>query len=197
MRTLITVAGMVAIAAITPGPNNFVVMEAAARAGFAAAIRAILGVLPGSLILLATVWGGLGTALEAASWLRAALLWAGCLYLAWLGATLIRKAGRPADASPLAGPPETTLGLAIFQMLNPKSWVLITTAAAATAESGSGLADLASLAAILVVVSCICLTAWALAGAMIARWLETPPIRHGFDRVMGGLLVGSSLLLLL
>ena len=77
MRTLITVAGMVAIAAITPGPNNFVVMEAAARAGFAAAIRAILGVLPGSLILLATVWGGLGTALEAASWLRAALLWAG------------------------------------------------------------------------------------------------------------------------
>lgn len=196
MNTVITVAGLMTVAAITPGPNNFVVMGAAAREGFAAAIPSILGVVVGSLALLVAVWAGAETAFEAAPWSRAVLLWAGCLYLIWLGAVLIRQAGRP-DSASHARVPSTALGLAVFQLLNPKSWVLVMTATAAISEGREGSSHLAILAAILLIVTCTCLSIWALAGAMIAKWLERPAARGWFDRAMGGLLIGSSLLLVL
>src|SRR5262249_33886110 len=43
------VAGLVAIAAVTPGPNNFIVLRAASQAGIRGAWSAIAGVVLGGL----------------------------------------------------------------------------------------------------------------------------------------------------
>ena len=58
MDALIGVAGIVLAAAITPGPNNFVVMDAATRHGLAGAVPAIVGVLLGSAALITVVLAG-------------------------------------------------------------------------------------------------------------------------------------------
>jgi hypothetical protein len=55
------VTGVLVIAAITPGPNNFMVMEASARGGAAAAGSVVLGVVLGSLGLLSLVSVGVGS----------------------------------------------------------------------------------------------------------------------------------------
>ncbi len=62
MEALIGAAGAIAAAALTPGPNNFVVMRTAARGGLAGALSAIAGVVLGSLALLAVVVAGAGAA---------------------------------------------------------------------------------------------------------------------------------------
>ena len=63
------------------------------------------------------------------------LVTAGALYLVWLGAGLILRAGRHGEADGERGAlPGTALGMAAFQFLNPKCWVLVLTAAAAMAR---------------------------------------------------------------
>ncbi len=190
MDPLLAVAGIITVAAITPGPNNFIVMAAAARGGIAAAVPPIVGVVGGSLALLAIAWTGVGALFEAAPRFRLILLVCGALYLAWLGVALIwRTRDGPSND---AGLPSSALGLALFQLLNPKSWVLILTATAAMSGETSGLT---ALAATLAAVTIPCLALWAFAGSAIAHWLRRAQARRRFDRAMGGLLIASAAVL--
>ncbi len=192
MSALPAVTGFVIVAAITPGPNNFIVMAAAVRGGARAAVPAIAGVVLGSLGLLLLVWMGTGAALGNAPGLRRLLAIAGGLYLAWLGVRIIWGSKRSANEPNPPRLPNTMLGLAAFQFLNPKSWVMIGTATAATVSS---LGSLGAVATILIVVTIPCLILWAMAGSALAGLLERPVTRRWFDWGMGGLLVASAVLL--
>ena len=193
---ILAVAGFITVAAITPGPNNFIVMAAAARGGWTAALPPIVGVVAGSLVLLALVWAGAAVAFEALPTLRLLLTIAGALYLTWLGGQLIWQSDRTggSEAGAAGGLPSTAPGVAAFQLMNPKAWVLIVTAAAALA--GESAAPYA-LAGLLAVISTLCLGLWAYAGSAIAGWLRKPGARAWFDGVMGSLLVASAVLLVL
>jgi len=194
---LIPVAGIVAVAAITPGPNNFIVMAAAARSGARAAVPAAAGVVAGTLALLGVVWTGAGAAFHVVPWLRLALTFAGASYLCWLGGRLIWHArGRSqGNGTPQEGQlPSTGFGVAAFQFFNPKGWVLVLTAAAAMAREP---AAAYILAAIFVVITLPCLALWAVMGRAIAELLTQPAAKAWFDRSMGVLLVGSAVLLVI
>jgi threonine/homoserine/homoserine lactone efflux protein len=194
-ETMLAVAGLVTAGAITPGPNNFIVLRAASRQGVAGALPAIAGVVLGGLGLLAVVAGG-GLALFASfPGLRQALVIAGALYLAGLGFALVLASFRePAKARASAGGPAGLASLAAFQFANPKAWILAMTATAAMPPGAHGLAQLAGL---FVAIPVACLLLWALGGALLQRALERPRARAGFERAMGALLLASSLFLLL
>jgi threonine/homoserine/homoserine lactone efflux protein len=199
VEALIGVAALIVVAAITPGPNNLVVMQAAARGRAAGAVPAIVGIVLGSLALLAVVVAGAGAAFEVEPRLRTALAVGGCLYLSWLGLQLVVRTFR-ADTGPtrvLAKPlPAGILGLFGFQFLNPKSWVMVLTATAAGQSSAGVLATFLRLSVLFVVIPAICLALWSSLGFAMARVLERPTVRRWFDRGMGLLLVGSAALLL-
>ena len=90
-------AGVLVAAAITPGPNNFIVMEAGARGGLVSAGRAALGVILGSVLLLALILAGVGRFLEQFPQLGAVLSLTGGTYLAWLGVSLFLRANAPRE----------------------------------------------------------------------------------------------------
>ncbi len=196
MNSLLAVISIITVAAITPGPNNFIVMTAASRGGLASVLPTITGVVGGSLFLMAIIWVGAGTIFETVPQLRPMLQIAGAAYLVWLGVLLVWKANRRnerTDGESGAILPATLLGVATFQLLNPKSWVLVLTATAAMSDTPSGLIILTALIA---VVTTSCLTLWAWVGSAIAAWLVDPGLRRGFDTVMGLLLIGSAGMLL-
>ncbi|MEO9515239.1 MAG: LysE family translocator [Paracoccaceae bacterium] len=181
------------IAAVTPGPNNFIVMSAAARGGVAAALPAMTGVIGGSIALLVLIWAGAGTLFEIIPETQSMLRIAGGTYLVWLGFCLIRAANRPAQDSTDLALPETVWGVASFQLFNPKSWVLVITAVSAAGET---LASMVSLMLIFVVVMGLCLTIWGIAGKLISNWLLDANSKRRFDTLMGLLLMGSAAMLL-
>jgi threonine/homoserine/homoserine lactone efflux protein len=182
------VIGVLVVAAITPGPNNFMVMEASARGGAAAASSVVLGIVLGSLGLLTLVSLGVGSLIHTYPRLSLVLSLIGAAYLAWLGASLIfRRAGTGVGEN-RHGMPTSLCGVAMFQLFNPKAWMLITTAVAAIGGAGNVL----RLAALIVVISSTCLSIWALAGTASSRWLSRPRYRIWFDRTMGALLVLSA-----
>ncbi len=200
METLIVVIGILGVGAITPGPNNCMVMAAGARGGLPAAGPVIGGVILGGLVLLALAWSGVAAALEAAPRLRLALTSGGAAYLVWLGGGMIWEARRLADASCGWSSSERELpcnwlGVAAFQLVNPKAWVLLVTATAVMSRALDGLWGLGALAAIYTVRSGFSLTIWAVAGSAIGRCFSKGGSRRWFDRAMGGLLVALAVLL--
>jgi threonine/homoserine/homoserine lactone efflux protein len=182
------VTSVLVVAAITPGPNNFMVMQASARGGAAAAGTVVLGIVLGSLGLLALVSLGVGSLIHACPRLSLVLSLIGGAYLGWLGASLIfRHAGTGASEN-RRGMPTSLCGVAMFQLFNPKAWMLIMTAVAALGGAGSVL----RLAALIAVISSTCLSIWALAGTASSRWLSRPRAQLWFDRMMGALLALSA-----
>jgi len=166
-----------------------IVMQAGARDGISAAVAALLGVVAGSLVLLALVWWGVGGVMQAYPILELVLAIGGAAYLAWVGIALVLRARTNQPEATHDALPSTMLGVAAFQLLNPKAWVLVTTAAAAMPRMDGIL----TLALLMTVVTTACLTIWALMGAASARLLAGSHARLWFDRVMGGLLAVSAL----
>lgn len=193
MDALIGVAGIVLAAAITPGPNNFVVMDAATRHGLAGAVPAIVGVLLGSAALITVVLAGAGAAFDAEPRLRMVISWGGGLYLVALGATLALWRSRPDQAQTRR---TSAVGLFGFQFLNPKAWVTALTAASAFPAHSAGIAASAYLIALFVLVPAACLILWSSLGWFLTGYLARPRARRWFDRAMGCLLILSAGLLL-
>lgn len=198
MDHLLAIAGLLGVAAITPGPNNLVILRAAGRGGLRGAMPALLGVVLGGLLLLAVAALGAGGAFVAQPWLREGIAAGGALYLIWLGGSLVAAGIAPRRGDGARGGPPLpagTLGLIGFQFLNPKSWVMVLTVLAALPASGPR--GYLPLAALFVLIPGACLLLWAALGARLARWLAQAMFRRGVDIVMGALLVGCAGLLLL
>ena len=194
MDTLTGVAAFIAIAAITPGPNNLFVLTIAAERGWRAAVAAIAGVVTGGIALLAAISAGAGALFAAAPSLRVLLSLAGCAYLGWLGAKSMLLAWRPrrrelphADTFASRG----FFGMALFQWLNPKGWLLLLTAVAAIGQGRHGWRAFVVLALLFGAISALCLTAWALLGAAMTSALQRAPVARAFDFTMGALLVAA------
>jgi Putative threonine efflux protein len=193
MDRLIALASLLCMVAITPGPNNLVVLREAGRSGVRGALPAIAGIVLGGLLLLAVMALGAGAAFAAHASLR---LWVGVLgslYLAWLGMTLLMGGIVPRHTADVAREPALPTGvpgLISFQFLNPKSWVMVLTVLAALPVTG--LPDYLPLAGLFVLIPASCLLLWASLGALLARWLGRPMVRHVFDVVMGALLIACA-----
>jgi threonine/homoserine/homoserine lactone efflux protein len=184
------------VAAITPGPNNLVVLRAAGHAGLRGALPAIAGIVCGGLLLLAVTALGAGAVFAAHPPLRRLAGAIGALYLIWLGLSLCAAGVAPRHAAATSTAlPAGSLGLIGFQFLNPKSWVIVLTVLAAMPVTG--LRDCLPLAGLFVLIPTLCLLLWAALGAWLARWLVRPRVRRGVDIVMGALLVACAFLLLI
>jgi threonine/homoserine/homoserine lactone efflux protein len=177
---------LVLVTAITPGPNNLIVLRAATRSGVMSAVPSILGIVLGSLGLLALVFAGAGAAFEAEPRLRAAVTIGGCVYLCWLGVNVIRGSASAPSMEPGSDAVRGMASMFLFQFLNPKGWVMVL-----TASSVAG-ARFWQLAIVFAVIPTVCLGIWAVLGAGMSRALRRPMVTAWFDRAMGILLVVSA-----
>jgi threonine/homoserine/homoserine lactone efflux protein len=191
MASLFPAALFLIVTAITPGPNNLLVMRTASRNGWRGALPAIVGVVAGGLALLGAVIVGAGSAFITWPALRSGVEAGGVLYLVWLGVRLFAEAGRETSAMALrAG----FRGLFVFQFLNPKGWVMVLTVVAAMPATGTADTFL-HLAPLFVCIPSFCLLLWAALGDAVSRHLSRAVVRTWTDRILGALLIVTSLLL--
>ncbi|MEO1732934.1 MAG: LysE family translocator [Pseudomonadota bacterium] len=173
-------------AAITPGPNNFVVMEAAGRGRLNGAATSFAGIVLGTLTLVIAVRFGLDTLLDRWPTIENALRFVGFGLLSYLGLRVFLNGwGDPVTQAQT--PPSTPYGLlpALFllQLVNPKTWVLSVTVVSVHADG-----SLVSLVALVMMIPLVCLVLWALAGRALADILRRPLFRKLFSVAMGATL---------
>jgi threonine/homoserine/homoserine lactone efflux protein len=178
------------VAAVTPGPSNVMLTAAGAGAGVLRGLPCLLGVTIGMGFMMFLVPLGLGTVVLGHPWALTALKWCGAAFLLWL-------AWKIATSAPAEGSAERrTVGFveaAVFQWVNPKSW-LVTVSAAGTylsAESGSAVAQSALLGGLFVLAAFPSCFLWLAFGASVQRFLHGPRARRAFNLALGGLLALS------
>jgi threonine/homoserine/homoserine lactone efflux protein len=183
------------VAAGTPGPSNVLLASTGGQVGLWRGLPCLFGVAAGmgSLMFLAAF--GLGAILFAHPMAMTVIRVGGVtflLYLAWKIAT----APAPAEAASVR--PAGFLAAAALQWVNPKAW-LVGTSAVATylrAEGEAAAAQAALFALVFVAAALPSSFAWLSLGAAGQRLVRDPRRRRIFNRVMGLALAASVILVL-
>jgi len=86
------VAGAHFLALLSPGPDFFLIMQAALALGWRRASGICLGVALANGVFIALAFSGFSALRPGNAWFSL-LQWSGCLYLVWLGSRLLRSSG--------------------------------------------------------------------------------------------------------
>ncbi len=173
--------------AMTPGPNNLMLMASGVNYGFLRTAPHMAGVVIGYSLLIAMVGLGLGAVFAAFPPAYDALRIVGVIYLLWL-------AWKVARAGPLSEGNERPLGFigaAAFQLVNVKGLLMAVTAVAAFTRPEAFAGMLTVLVVISGAVSVLSVVTWTLFGSALKPWLADPRRARAFNIGMALLLVAS------
>jgi threonine/homoserine/homoserine lactone efflux protein len=177
----------------TPGPNNVMLASSGANFGYRGALPAILGIQFGVFVQTLAVCIGLGTVFIAYPVIQQVLRIAGALYLMYLA----WKLSGASVAEARTATPISFGQAALFQALNPKTWVKSVTLASVFMPVGLSAVNAALLVAVLgTLVGFPCSSMWALFGVTIRGLLRDPRKRRIFNLSMGATLLVLALMFL-
>lgn len=171
------------VASITPGPTNILILTNSQRYGARATLPAIAGACfaASAIVLICSV--GPGEALRHAPWLARLMALAGALWLTWMSWQLFTS-----PAATLAGDatrPFSARAAAALQLINPKTWMMAMAVVTVFApQEGRALFTLAFQALGFLVISIVCLVAWAWLGRGVHRVFRSDRALVRFQRVM-------------
>lgn len=189
---LLVAAGLFAIVSyITPGPNNTMILASSVNFGLRRSLPHLAGICLGFGFMLVLVGLGLHQLLASHPQILQAMRWAGAAYLLWLAwklATLRTSAAMQAEGR---AQPLSFLQAAAFQWINPKAWVMATTAMTAYLPDGASPAAVLLLAGVQTLLGSPCVLAWAAFGNAMRRYLQDPLHMRTFNITMAITLVAS------
>jgi threonine/homoserine/homoserine lactone efflux protein len=180
-----------AVVAGTPGPSNALLTAVGARVGVRHGLASLLGQVTGMGAMLFAITLGLGNVLLAHPLALEVLKWGGAAMLCWMA----WKIATAAHAEAAANAPAGFLGMAAFQWMNPKGW-LISVAAIATfldRRAGDALAQAAIFASLFMLAALPSCLPWLAFGAAFQRFLRSPRAWRIFNAAMAALLAASTI----
>ena len=160
------------VATTTPGIATTLSTASGAQFGFRRSVPLLIGSAAGLATVTGAAAAGLAGLLLAVPSLQLAMKIVGSLYLVWL-AIKIGRSGPP-NLDVTMARPNSFLGGAGIQWMNPKGWAMGLGAAASFAALASGPLQLALLlGATFGLAAAASLSLWCVAGMLLARLLKT------------------------
>ncbi|MCO7636683.1 LysE family translocator [Kerstersia gyiorum] len=181
------------VTAITPGPNNIMLTASGLNFGFRRSIPHILGVAMGFGVMVAVVGLGIGNLLKSSPALFETIRVLGIFYLLYLS-WRIATAGASSSSSNTRGRPLGFVGAALFQWVNPKSWIITLSAVTSyTSNTNGSLTLFLTLGLIYTIVSLPAVSAWAYMGSRLQDLAADARRMRWFNWSMALLLASSVL----
>jgi threonine/homoserine/homoserine lactone efflux protein len=178
------------VAAITPGPNNLMLMTSGVKYGFSRTLPHLTGVILGFALMVALVGLGLDVILQRYPQILPVMRIVGSIYMIWLALTI--ALAKPISEMEPGGRPIGFFAAAGFQWVNPKAWVMALSALATYAGVVDGYTgSVLVIAALSGLITIPCSSAWTLFGASLSRLLRDPRVARPFNWTMAALLVAS------
>jgi threonine/homoserine/homoserine lactone efflux protein len=192
---LIAFVTFAAVVSGTPGPSNALLTAIGARVGVRHGLASLIGQVTGMGAMLFAITLGIGNVILAHPLVLQVLKWAGAALICWM-AWRIAVAGQAEGAT---NAPRGFLGMAAFQWVNPKGW-LISIAAVATfldRHAGGAPAQAALFGILFALVALPSCLPWLAFGAALQHFLQSERARRVLNGVMAALLAASTILLVL
>ncbi len=186
------------VGAVTPGPNNLMIMTSSAAFGWRRSLQHLWGIAIGFGFMNAVVTLGLGQVVQQLPELLVAVKIVGAAWLLWLAYQFIRPRPASRDGASNGGRPLRFHEAALFQWVNPKGW----TFALAVASGYVGLlpshwSRAAVVGLVFVVMALLCAGLWMLAGEALHRYLNGPQSSRVFSLIMAGVIAVTAVVIVL
>lgn len=196
LDTLLAAGLFAVVSSITPGPNNTMLMASGVNFGFRRAQPHLWGVNLGFTFMVLCVGLGLHSVLDRFPQFYDLLRYAGSAYMLWIAWKL--ASARPAPAADTDGgntpPTIQPMGFwaaAAFQWVNPKAWVMAVTCMSTYLPPNAGMAQVALLAGLFMVLGAPCSAFWVGFGQAMRGLLQDPLRLRIFNITMALALVAS------
>jgi len=181
---------------VTPGPNNIMLFASGVKYGFKKTIPHILGIPLGHFVQISLVSLGLGFVFQAYPMVQQVLKIIGCLYLFFLAYRMFGSLNM--KESKKTGRPLKFYEAALFQILNPKAWVIAITAVSVFfPKDESFITGLLFLTCIAPIVNLPSISIWVLFGSSIRVLISNPTVKKTIEVILAVLLVGTGLMILI
>lgn len=177
------------VTSITPGPNNTMLLASGVNFGFRRTLPHMVGISTGVAIMMVAVGFGLGEAFAQLPVLYTVLEVASIAYLLYL-AWKIATSGQ-VNANQGKSRPMSFVEAALFQLVNPKAWMMVLTAATTVQLSASYGTNAIGMALVFILVGFPCIGVWAAFGQGMRGFLSNPRRLRMFNMTMAILLVAS------
>ncbi len=195
MHTLLPLYFFSLSAAVTPGPNNIMVMTSSLNHGVRKTLPHFLGICLGFPLMVLAVSAGFGRLFLQFPMLHNAIKISGALFLltlSWQIATTKRTIDGEEATQPL-----TFFQAVLFQWVNPKAWVVIISAVSAfTTTSGNLTLEALTIASIFFLARLPANTLWLLSGAGLKKIIKNERQQRRFNMAMGISLALSVLIII-
>lgn len=192
---LLALLAFALVSAITPGPNNAMLLASGVNFGVRRTVPHIVGINLGFPVMVLAIGLGLAQVFAAIPTLYTVLKVVSVVYLLWLawriGSARPAKAGESDGAA--AARPMSFLEAAAFQWVNPKAWIMGIGAFAAYSIPGQPVASALIVAGAYVVTGFPSSAVWAGFGAALRRFLSDPVRLRAFNIAMALVLAASLL----
>ncbi len=181
---------------VTPGPNNVMLFASGVKYGFKKTIPHIFGIPLGHFFQISLISMGLGFVFQTYPIAQQILKVLGCLYLFFLAYRMFGSLS--IKESKETGRPLRFYEAALFQILNPKAWVVAITAVSVFfPKDESFLTGLFFLAGIAPLVNLPSISVWVLFGSSIRAFISNPKVKKIVEIVLAILLVATGITILL
>ena len=181
---------------VTPGPNNIMLFASGVKYGFKKTIPHILGIPLGHFIQISLVAAGLGFVFQTYPMVKQVLKIIGCLYLFFLAYRMFGSLNM--KESTKTGRPLKFYEAALFQILNPKAWVIAITAVSVFfPKDESFITGLLFLTCIAPIVNLPSISIWVLFGSSIRVLISNLTVKKTIEVILAVLLVGTGLMILI
>jgi threonine/homoserine/homoserine lactone efflux protein len=198
-----SLAGFAFVTAVTPGPNNLLLMSSGALFGWQRTLPHLGGILLGFAILLTAAVFGLGSVVAGWPWLLTVVRILGAAWLGWMSFRYFLAAVRGPDhaagmsPAPISRPFRFHEGV-LFQWVNPKALVLVISAAGAYIAIAESIVERALiLVGVFFLAGLVSGTSWLFAGDALNRLLMSGRWARYVNAGMGGLILLTALHILL
>lgn len=193
MDFLLPLAAFALLAAGTPGPNNLMLMASGMNYGFRRSTGHLTGVAFGFPLMVLAIGLGLSQLFALVPVLEVALKYVCAAYLLYLSykiATAMPKVAETGEME-VSGKPLSFFQAAAFQWVNPKSWVMATTALTVYALPLSSTFNAMAVALVFACVGAFTATSWTALGDRLRLFFSNPLRLRIFNGVAALLLLAT------
>ncbi|MFN3170653.1 MAG: LysE family translocator [Hyphomicrobiales bacterium] len=189
----LTLVAFAFLSAGTPGPNNVMLMASGMNYGFRRSLGHITGVALGFPLMIVAVGLGLSQLFAMLPWLEMALKYICAAYLIYLAYKIATAQPKIAEGGALevSGNPLTFVQAAAFQWVNPKAWVMATTALTVYALPLSSTGNAFAVAAAFVFAGTFTASSWTALGDRLRVFFSDPVRLRVFNAVAAILLLAT------
>lgn len=190
-QQLTSFMALATVMSVTPGPNNLMVLFSSVRFGATRTVGHIAGASFGSALMFLIVGLGLHGVFTSHPLIQDVMKYTGAGYIIYLSWKIMRDSGEILEQE--AQRPMTFTGAALFQWINPKSWVMATVAVSTCLPVNFVFSDIAFYTVLFCAVSFPCVGIWAWFGDLLKRYLREAKLVRRLNLSCAILLVFSAI----